>query len=185
MTKVNKVINAATATHALPYDVEAKAKEKPKQKPEESIRAELLAAVETMQAEIVQLREIVNQHANGKSGGARPRFSFGNNRGIMHRKGCTSCIAHNHIGNCHHCYKCVNCPKVYSAPESENMKAGVAAANTSLSHHCGYCGKKEKLKKLRQCSGCKSTIYCSEKCQRHTNHYVTVFRTFLSVKRWG
>ena len=91
--------------------------------------AKLLAAVETMQAEIVQLREIVNQQANGKSGGARPRSSFGNNRGIMSRKGCTSCIAHNNVGNCHHCYKCgsaehfmVNCPKVYSAPESENMK---------------------------------------------------------------
>ena len=46
----------------------------------------------------------------------------------------------------------------------------VAAANTNLSHHCGYCGKKEKLKKFRQCSGCKSTRYCSEKCQRH--HWV-------------
>ena len=40
-----------------------------------------------------------------------------------------SCIAHNNVGNCHHCYKCgsaehfmANCPKVYSAPESENMK---------------------------------------------------------------
>ena len=130
-TKVSKVIiKAATATHAMPCDVETKAtNKKPKQKPEESVQAKLLAAVEAMQAEIVQLCEIVNQQANGKSGGARPRSSFGNNRGIMRRKGCTSCIAHNNVGSCHHCYKCgsaeyfmVNCPKVYSAPESENMK---------------------------------------------------------------
>ena len=128
-TKVNKVINSATTTHAMPCDVETKAaNKKPEQKPEKSVQAKLLAAVETMQAEIVQLREIVNQQANGKSGGARPRSSFGNNRGMRH-KGCTSCIAHNNIGNCHHCYKCgsaehfmVNCPKVYCAPESENMK---------------------------------------------------------------
>ena len=46
-TKVNKVINAATATHAMPCDVETKAKEKPKQKPEGSVQAKLLAAVET------------------------------------------------------------------------------------------------------------------------------------------
>ena len=79
-TKVNKVINAATTTLALPCDVETKAaNKKPEQKPEESVKAKLLAAVETMQAEIVQLREIVNQQANGKSGGARPRSSFGNN----------------------------------------------------------------------------------------------------------
>ena len=103
----------------MPCDVEMKAaNKKPEQKPEESVQAKLLAPVETMQAEIVQLREILNQQANGKSGGARPRSSFGNNRGIMRLKGCTSCIAHN-IGNCHHCYKCgsaehfmVNCPKV-------------------------------------------------------------------------
>ena len=179
-TKVNKVINAAATTHAMPCDVETKAaNENPKQKPEESVQAKLLAAVETMQAEIVQLREIVNQQVNGKSGGARPRSSFGNNRSIMRRMGCTSCIAHNNIGNCHHCYKCgsvehfmVNRPKVYSALESKNMKRqpsrgqGVAAAITNLSHQCGYCGKKEKLKKFS--SGC--TIYCSEKCQRQ--HWV-------------
>ena len=90
----------------MPCDVERKAANKtPEQKPEESVQAKLLAAVETMQAEIVQLCEIVNQQANGKSEGARPRSSFGNNRGIMRRKGCTSCIAHNYVGNCHHCYK--------------------------------------------------------------------------------
>ena len=130
-TEVNKVISAATATYAMPCDVETKAaKEKPEQKPEESaVQEKLLAAVETMQAEVVQLHEILNQQANGKSGSARPRSSFGNNRGIMRRKGCTSCIAHNNVRNCHHCYNCgsvehfmVNCPKVCSAPESENMK---------------------------------------------------------------
>ena len=68
-------------------DVEIKAKEKPKQKPQESVQAKLLAAAETMQVEIAQLREIVNQLANGKSGGTRPRSSFGNNRGIMRHKG--------------------------------------------------------------------------------------------------
>ena len=88
----------------------------------------------------------------------------------LRRQGCTSCIAHNNVGNCHLAYKCgsvehfmVNCPKVYSASE-------VAAANANLSHHCGYCGKKEKLEKFKQCSGCKSTRYCSEKCQRY--HWV-------------
>ena len=113
----------------MPCDVETKAKEKLKQKPEESVQAKLLAAVETMQAEIVQLREIVNQQANDKSRGARPRYSFDNNRGSIRRQGCTSCIAHNNIGNCSHCYKCdsaehfmVNCPNAYSAPELENMK---------------------------------------------------------------
>ena len=50
------------------------------------------------------------------------------------------------------------------------QRQGVAATNTNLSHHCGYCGKKEKLKKFKQCSGYKSTRYCSEKCQRH--HWV-------------
>ena len=67
-TKVNKVINAATATRAMrmPCDAERKAKEKPKQKPEKSVQAKFLAAVETIQAEIVQLREIVNQQANDK-----------------------------------------------------------------------------------------------------------------------
>ena len=77
-------------------------KQKPEQKPEESVQAKFLAAVEIMQAEIVQLCEFVNQQANGKSGGARPRSSFGNNRCIMRHKGCTSCIAHNNNGNCHH-----------------------------------------------------------------------------------
>ena len=70
----------------MPCDFKTKAKENPKQKPEESVQAKLLAAVETMQAEIAQLCEIVNQQANGNLGGARSRSSFGNNRGIMHRK---------------------------------------------------------------------------------------------------
>ena len=48
------------------------------------MKAKLLAAVETMQSEIVQLRKILNQHANGKSKGARPRSSFDNNRGTVH-----------------------------------------------------------------------------------------------------
>ena len=56
-------------------DVEAKANEKPKQKPEELVQAKLLAAIETMQAKVVQLHEIVNQQVNGKSGGARSRPS--------------------------------------------------------------------------------------------------------------
>ena len=98
-TKVNKVINAATTTDDMPCDVETKAaNRKPKQTSEESVQAKLLTAVETMQTEIVQLREIVNQQANGKSGGAIPRSSLANNRGIMCRKGCTSCIAHNNVG---------------------------------------------------------------------------------------
>ena len=74
--KVNNVISAATTTHPMPSDVETKAKEMPKQKPEESVQAKLLAAVETMQAEVVQFREIVNQQANDRSRGARSRSTW-------------------------------------------------------------------------------------------------------------
>ena len=80
-TKVNKVINAATPTHVMSSDVETKAKGKSKQKPEESMQAKLLAVVETMQAELVKLPEIVNPEDNDKSRGARPRSNFGSNRG--------------------------------------------------------------------------------------------------------
>ena len=88
-----------------------------------------MAAVETMQAEIVQLHEIVNQQANGKSGGARPRSSLVTTEALCVARAVHLALLIIMVGTVIIAIKCgsvehfmVNWPKVTFSPESENMK---------------------------------------------------------------
>ena len=110
--KVQRVVSSASISTPTKPSEKVNLPEKGK---DQDISSKLLAAVESMQAEIANLKQAVTQQQSLHFSATRSRNHSRSASGPNYsRQGCSSCTAQNRQSQCHHCFLCGSAAHIMS-----------------------------------------------------------------------
>ena len=110
--KAQRVVSSASTSTPTKPSEKVNLPEKGK---DQDISSKLLAAVESMQTEIANLKQAVAQQQSLQFSATRSRnHSRSASRPNYSRRGCSSCTAQNRQSQCHHCFLCGSADHIMS-----------------------------------------------------------------------